>query len=69
MWDKNPMKQGLYCPGSKIPILDEKKIREEKPDFIVIFPWNIKDEIIDQLKFTKKWGCKFVVAIPSLSII
>lgn len=67
--DKNPMKQGLYCPGSKIPILDEKKIREEKPDFIVIFPWNIKDEIIDQLKFTKKWGCKFVVAIPSLSII
>ena len=42
---------------------------KEKPDFIVIFPWNIKDEIIDQLKFTKKWGCKFVVAIPSLSII
>ena len=49
------MKQGLYCPGSKIPILDEKKIREEKPDFIVIFPWNIKDEIKNQLKFTKKW--------------
>ena len=67
--DKNPMKQGLYCPGSKIPIFNEKKIREEKPDFIVIFPWNIKDEIMDQLKFTKKWGCKFVVAIPSLSVI
>ena len=67
--DDNKFKQNKYCPGSKIPILDEKQIRVEKPDFIVIFPWNIKDEIIDQLKFTKKWGCKFVVAIPSLSII
>ena len=65
--DKNPMKQGLYSPGSKIPIFSENKIREQKPDFIVIFPWNIKEEIIDQLKFVKQWGCKFVVAIPKLS--
>ena len=66
--DKNPIKQGLYCPGSKIPILSEKKIRDYKPDFIVIFPWNIKDEIKDQLEFTREWGCKLVVAIPKLSI-
>ena len=66
--DKNPIKQGLYCPGSKIPIFSEKKIRDYKPDFIVIFPWNIKDEIKEQLAFTREWGCKFVVAIPKLSI-
>ena len=66
--DKNPIKQGLYCPGSKIPIFSEKKIRDYKPDFIVIFPWNIKDEIKDQLEFTREWGCKLVVAIPKLSI-
>ncbi len=66
--DKNPIKQGLYCPGSKIPILSEKKIRDYKPDFIVIFPWNLKDEIKDQLEFTREWGCKLVVAIPKLSI-
>ncbi len=66
--DKNPIKQGLFCPGSKIPIFNENKIRDQKPDFIVIFPWNIKDEIKEQLAFTREWGCKFVVAIPKLSI-
>ena len=66
--DKNPIKQGLFCPGSKIPIFSENKIRDQKPDFIVIFPWNIKDEIKEQLAFTREWGCKFVVAIPKLSI-
>ena len=66
--DKNPIKQGLYCPGSKIPIFSEKKIRDHKPDYIVIFPWNIKDEIKDQLEYTREWGCKLVVAVPNLSI-
>ena len=66
--DKNPHKQGMYCPGSKIPIVEEKVILEKKPDFIVIFPWNIKEEIKNQLAYAREWGCKFVVAIPRLHV-
>ena len=66
--DKNPNKQDMYCPGSKIPIVEEKVILEKKPDFIVIFPWNIKEEIKNQLAYVREWGCKFVVAIPRLHV-
>lgn len=64
--DASPHKQGKFLPGSHIPVVNESFLREEKPDFIVILPWNIKDEIVNQLEYVKEWGCKFVVAIPEL---
>ncbi|MDA9733452.1 class I SAM-dependent methyltransferase [Candidatus Pelagibacter sp.] len=66
--DNNKVKQNKYLPGSKIKILDIYNIKKFKPDYILILPWNIKDEIKKQLSFVKKWKCKFVVAIPKLRI-
>jgi len=67
--DKNPHKQGKFLPGSRIPIKSPEFIKETKPDYLFILPWNIKDEIIDQTGFIKKWGGKHVTAIPELEII
>ena len=66
--DKSPYKQGKFMPASHIPIVEEKEIQELKPDYILILPWNIKDEIITQLNYVKRWNCKFVVAVPNLEI-
>ena len=66
--DKNPAKQGKYMPGSRIPIADESRIRDDKPKYIVIFPWNLKEEIMDQLDYISEWGGSFVTAIPQLEI-
>ncbi len=67
--DKAPLKIGKYLPGSHIPIVTEENIKELKPDFVIIFSWNIKDEIINQLEYIKEWNGKFVVAIPELEIM
>ena len=56
-------------PGSRLPICEPDRIKEVKPDYILIFPWNIKDEIIDQLSYARSWGAKFVVPIPEVKII
>jgi hypothetical protein len=64
--DKNPAKQGLYLPGSRIPIADETRLKAEKPDRVVILPWNIQSEIINQLSYISGWGGKFVTAVPVL---
>ena len=66
--DKNPHKQGKFIPGVHIPIKHPDKIKEDKPDYVVIFPWNIKDEIMEQLKYIREWGGKFVVPIPELRV-
>jgi len=66
--DASPHKQGRYLPGTHIPVLAPSHIEETKPDFIVIFPWNLRDEIAGQLGYTRKWGAKFVTAIPELQI-
>lgn len=66
--DKSPYKQGKYLPGSHIEVVDEQKIKETKPDFVIIFPWNIKDEVEEQLNYIRKWGGQFVVVIPKLKI-
>ncbi len=66
--DKSLSKQNKFLPGSHIPIYEEKIIKKIKPEFIVIFPWNIKDEIMKQLSYVKKWKTKFVVFIPKLKI-
>jgi SAM-dependent methyltransferase len=67
--DASPHKQGKFLPGSHIPVVNEARIRDEKPDYIIILPWNIKEEIVNQLSYVKEWGCKFVMAIPQIEII
>jgi SAM-dependent methyltransferase len=67
--DRNPYKQGTYLPGTHIPIHDPEKIAETKPDYILILPWNLKDEIATQLAYTSEWGGKLVVPIPKVQVL
>lgn len=67
--DKAPLKLGKFLPGSHIPVVSEENIKNTAPDFIVIFPWNIKEEIMEQLSYIREWNGKFIVAIPKLEII
>ena len=66
--DKNPAKQGKLLPGTHIPIFNLKKINEFKPDYLVILPWNLKEEIVEEMKYIRKWGGKFVVLSPKVKI-
>ncbi len=66
--DRSPHKQGRFLPGSHIPIYHPDRIRETKPDYVVVLPWNLKDEIIGQLQYIREWGGKFVVPIPTVTI-
>jgi SAM-dependent methyltransferase len=66
--DKNPHKIGKLLPGSHIPIKNEEILKIEQPDYIIILPWNLMDEVIFQLDYAREWGAKFVIAIPSLII-
>jgi SAM-dependent methyltransferase len=67
--DRSPYKQGLFLPGTHIPIYHPDKIIETKPDYLLILPWNIKDEIIEQMSHIREWGGKFVVPIPKVEVI
>jgi SAM-dependent methyltransferase len=67
--DSNPAKQGKYMPGSRIPIISENFLKASKPNYIVILPWNLKEEIITNLTYMRDWGCLFVVAIPELRVL
>lgn len=66
--DASPHKQGKYLPGSHIPVVNEREIRKSKPDFVLILPWNIKEEIMAQLEYVRVWGGRFAVAIPSITV-
>ena len=66
--DRNIHKQGLYLPGTHIPVKNPKEILNTKPDYLVILPWNLKDEIMNQWNFIKQWGGKFVTLIPDVEI-
>ena len=66
--DKNPEKIGKVAPGSGIKIFEERYLSVDKPDFILILPWNLKREIVSQLSYVKSWGCKFICASPDLVI-
>jgi SAM-dependent methyltransferase len=66
--DRSPYKQGRFLPGSHIPIHHPDYILQTKPDYVVILPWNLKDEIIQQLQFIREWGGRFVVPIPKLTV-
>jgi SAM-dependent methyltransferase len=67
--DRNPSKQGKWMPGSRIPILDEGQLSKTKPDYILILPWNLQKEIVQQLDYARGWGATFVVAQPEFSEI
>jgi hypothetical protein len=67
--DNNPYKQGKFLPGSHIPILLPDKIKETKPDYVLILPWNIKEEIINQVSYIGEWGGCFVVPIPRVTVL
>ena len=66
--DRNPYKQGRYTPGTHIPIHPPERLAETRPDYILILPWNLKDEIIEQLAYTREWGARFVVPIPEVTM-
>lgn len=64
--DRNPYKQGKFLPGTHVPVLDPDKIKETKPDYVLILPWNIKEEIINQLSYIRNWEGRFIVPIPEV---
>lgn len=68
MLDRNPAKQGKGLPGNGIPVVAEDRLRAERPDYVLILPWNLKDEVIGQLDYIREWGGQFVTAVPSLRI-
>ena len=67
--DKNPNKQNLFLPGTHIPIFSPEKIKETKPDFILVLPWNLQDEILNELNYVKSWGCQFIIPIPEVKVL
>ena len=67
--DRSPHKQGLFMPGSRLPIHDPARVAETKPDYLLILPYNLRDEIIGEMSHVRSWGGRFVVAIPELQIV
>jgi hypothetical protein len=66
--DRNPFKHGRFLPGSHIPVYPVDALEEAKPDYVLILPWNLRDEICEQLQYIRTWGCQFVVPLPHLEI-
>jgi 2-polyprenyl-3-methyl-5-hydroxy-6-metoxy-1,4-benzoquinol methylase len=67
--DRNTYKQGKFLPGTRIPIHHPDRIREARPDYVLILPWNFKDEIVQQMAYVREWGGKFVVPIPEARVL
>jgi hypothetical protein len=68
VFDRSPAKHGRFLPGSHIPILEPLAILEKRPDYLLILPWNLREEVMAQMKFIRSWGGKFVVAIPNVQV-
>ncbi len=66
--DRNPYKQGKYLPGTHIPVYPPERIAQTKPDYVLILPWNLKEEIVEQLAEVRGWGGKFVIAVPVTTV-
>lgn len=66
--DRNPAKQGKFMPGSRIPIVEESYIKKVQPDFVVILPWNLKAEVMEQLEYIRIWGAQFITVVPNLEV-
>ncbi len=67
--DRNPAKRGKCMPGSRIAIVDEAHLKSHRPDFILILPWNLKEEVMSQLAYVQEWGGQFVTAVPALEVL
>ncbi|MFL6196446.1 MAG: methyltransferase domain-containing protein [Thermoanaerobaculia bacterium] len=67
--DRSPHKQGRYLPGVRVPIHGPDRLRETRPDYVLILPWNLKDEIVGQMADVRSWGGRFVVAIPEVQVL
>ncbi len=67
--DRSPHKQGRFLPGTRIPILHPDRLREARPDYVLILPWNLKDEIMQQTAYIREWGGRFVVPIPEVAVL
>ena len=67
--DRNPYKQGQFLPGTHIPIRHPEALEQARPDYILILPWNLKDEIASQLEYTREWGARCVVPIPEVEVL
>jgi len=67
--DASPHKQGKFLPGSHIPIVAEEEMRKARPDYVIILPWNIREEIMEQLSYIRQWDAKFMVPIPGIQIL
>ena len=67
--DRNPAKQNKFLPGCRIPIAAEAHLKQTRPDYVVILPWNLREEVMDQLAYIREWGGQFVTAVPELVII
>ena len=66
--DRNPAKQDMYLPGCRIPIVTEEHLKQNKPDYVIILPWNLRAEVVEQLAYIRDWGGQFVTAIPTLKV-
>jgi hypothetical protein len=66
--DASPHKQGLLLPGSHIPVVAEARLRETRPEYVLLLPWTLREEIGAQLAYTREWGAKLVTAVPTLRI-
>jgi hypothetical protein len=67
--DRSPYKQAKFLPGTHIPIYHPDKIKETKPDYVLILPWNLKTEVIEQNSYVREWGGQFVVPIPEVMVL
>jgi SAM-dependent methyltransferase len=67
--DRNPHKQGRFLPGSHLPIFEPDHVRRDRPDYLLLLPWNLRDEIVEQMADVREWGCRFVVPVPGLEVV
>lgn len=67
--DRNPAKQDKFLPGCRIPIVSEAHLKQARPDYVVILPWNLRAEVVEQLAYIREWGGQFVTAVPALKMI
>ena len=67
--DKNPLKQGNFLPGTRIPIYPPDRLAATRPDYVLVLPWNLRDEISQQLTYVRDWGGRLVFPIPVLDVV
>jgi hypothetical protein len=66
--DRSPHKQGLFTPGSHLPVLDPEHVRNDRPEYLLLLAWNLRNEITQQMAHVRDWGCRFVVPVPHLEV-